>query len=112
MDVISLFGETGWVSESKWTERCELLRSMASTYFVVVIVKHGRTEEEDRVVATGTVFFEHKFLHGLGVVGHVEDIAVARDQKGKRMGLRVLEALLFAARERGCYKVSLAQSVA
>ena len=108
MDVMRLVGETGWVSECKWRERCEWLRSMSSTYFIVVITEQYRNGTDERVVASGTVFFENKFLHGLGVVGHIEDIAVAPDQKGKRMGLRILDALVFAAKERGCYKVSSA----
>jgi glucosamine-phosphate N-acetyltransferase len=64
------------------------------------------TDMEDRVIASGTVLFERKFIMGLGVVAHVQDIAVARNQKGKKMGLRVLEALVYAASEYGAYKVS------
>jgi glucosamine-phosphate N-acetyltransferase len=79
---------------------------MNSTYFIVVITAPSLDGTGEKIIATGTVFFEHKFLHGLGVVGHIEDIAVARDQKGKKMGLRILEALTFAANEKGCYKVS------
>ena len=43
----------------------------------------------------------------MGIVAHVHDIAVARTQKGKRMGLRVLEALVYAAAEYGAYKVGI-----
>jgi hypothetical protein len=105
MDLMRVAGRIGRVSEDMWAERCEWLRSMTSTYFIVVITAPNMDGTDEKVVATGTVFFEHKFLHGLGVVGHIEDIAVARDQKGKKMGLRILEALTFAASERGCYKV-------
>ena len=41
----------------------------------------------------------------MGIVAHVQDIAVARTQKGKKMGLRVLEALVHAATEYGAFKV-------
>lgn len=43
----------------------------------------------------------------MGIVAHIQDIAVARTQKGKRMGLRVLEALVYAATEYGAYKVGI-----
>lgn len=111
MEVMRNAGRVGSVTEEMWAERCEWLRSMRASYFVLVITAPSVDGAYDRVVATGTVFFEHKFLHGLGIVGHVEDIAVARDQKGKKMGLRILEALIHVAGERGCYKVSLFRRV-
>ena len=40
-------------------------------------------------------------------MGHIEDIAVAKDQQGKKLGLRIIEALDHVAREVGCYKVCL-----
>lgn len=38
------------------------------------------------------------------MVGHVEDIAVAKDQQGKRLGLHIIQALDFIAEKVGCYK--------
>lgn len=102
MDVLRVVGRTGWVGEEVWEERCEWLRTMSSTYFILVVVN-----PEDRIVASGTLMMERKFVHNLGTVGHVEDLAVARDQKGKKMGLRVLEALVHVAQTAGCYKVRL-----
>lgn len=37
-------------------------------------------------------------------VGHIEDIAVAADQQGKRLGLRIIQALDAIAQQVGCYK--------
>jgi glucosamine-phosphate N-acetyltransferase len=100
MEVLRVVGRTGWIGEDIWEERCEWLRSRSDTYFVLVVV-----DSEDRVVASGTILLERKFIHNLGVVGHIEDLAVARDQKGKKMGLRVLEALVHVANCNGAYKV-------
>jgi hypothetical protein len=50
--------------------------------------------------------------HNMGVVAHIQDIAVARTQKGKKMGLRILEALVHAATEYGAYKVGTPLSIA
>jgi glucosamine-phosphate N-acetyltransferase len=100
MDVLRVVGRTGWVGEDIWDERCEWLRSQSSTYYILVVVN-----EQDKVIATGTCMMERKFIHNMGVVGHIEDLAVARDQKGKKMGLRVLEALVHVATCHGCYKV-------
>ncbi len=44
-------------------------------------------------------------IHNLGRVGHIEDIAVAKDQQGKKLGLRMIQALDYLAEKVGCYKV-------
>ena len=46
-------------------------------------------------------------IHSLGLVGHIEDIAVAKDQQGKKLGLRLIQALDFIAENVGCYKTIL-----
>jgi glucosamine-phosphate N-acetyltransferase len=56
-------------------------------------------------VGTGALIVERKFIHELGLVGHIEDIAVAKDQQGKKLGLRIIQALDFVAEKVGCYKV-------
>jgi glucosamine-phosphate N-acetyltransferase len=44
-------------------------------------------------------------MNNLAANGRIEDIAVARDQKGKKMGLRILEALVHLSSGAGCLKV-------
>ena len=46
-------------------------------------------------------------IHNLGLVGHIEDIVVNKDQQGKKLGLRIIEALGYIAEKVGCYKVSI-----
>ena len=46
-------------------------------------------------------------IHNLGLVGHIEDIAVAKDQQGKKLGLRIIQALDFVAENVACYKTIL-----
>ncbi|EFY88142.1 glucosamine 6-phosphate N-acetyltransferase [Metarhizium acridum CQMa 102] len=46
-------------------------------------------------------------IHSLGAVGHIEDIAVAKDQQGKKLGLRLIQALDYVAEKVGCYKCIL-----
>ena len=46
-------------------------------------------------------------IHNLGLVGHIEDIAVTKDQQGKKLGLRIIEALDYVAAKVGCYKVCI-----
>jgi len=49
-------------------------------------------------------FLPQYSIHNLGLVGHIEDIAVAKDQQGKKLGLRIIQALDFIAEKVGCYK--------
>ncbi|KAJ3528146.1 hypothetical protein NMY22_g9531 [Coprinellus aureogranulatus] len=78
-------------------------RSLANTYYTLVIIN----KENDQVVAVGCVFIERKFLRNLGKVGHIEDIAVSKDMQGKKLGLRVIQALTGISESVGCYKTIL-----
>ena len=51
-------------------------------------------------------------IHNLGLVGHIEDIAVAKDQQGKKLGLRIIQTLDHVAAQVGCYKVCLLEPAA
>lgn len=77
--------------------------NQTQTYYVINIV----SRETDKVVGTGTVFIEKKFLRGLGSVGHIEDIAVSKDMQGKKLGLRVIQTLVAISEKVGCYKTIL-----
>ncbi|CAG7848922.1 SubName: Full=Related to glucosamine 6-phosphate n-acetyltransferase {ECO:0000313/EMBL:CCA68354.1} [Serendipita indica DSM 11827] len=77
--------------------------SKGQTYYVISIV----SKQTDKVVATGSVFIERKFLRGLGSVGHIEDIAVSKDMQGKKLGLRVIQTLVALSEKAGCYKTIL-----
>lgn len=50
---------------------------------------------------------EKKFLRGLGTVGHIEDIVVDKNQQGKKLGLRVIQALTGISEGLGAYKTIL-----
>ncbi len=89
----------GQPSFSTFAQRYDFMTSVPSTYFILVILDPSST-----IVGTGAVIVERKFIHNMGLVGHIEDIAVAKDQQGKKLGLRLIQALDFVARQVGCYK--------
>jgi glucosamine-phosphate N-acetyltransferase len=78
-------------------------RLSPSTYFTLVII-HKPT---DQIVGVGCVFIEQKFLRGLGKVGHIEDIAVDKSMQGRKLGLRIIQALTAISEGEGCYKTIL-----
>lgn len=103
LDVLRVLTTVGEISAAQWDERYAWMAARADSYFLIVI-----TDAEQRIVGTGALIVERKFIHRLGLVGHIEDIAVAKDQQGKKLGLRVIQALDYIAEKVGCYKVGWA----
>lgn len=86
----------------QWNKRYDWMSARNDEYFLLCI-----TDSSNAIVGTGALIVERKFIHQLGLVGHIEDIAVAKDQQGKKLGLRIIQALDFVAEKVGCYKTIL-----
>ncbi|KIP09313.1 hypothetical protein PHLGIDRAFT_18642 [Phlebiopsis gigantea 11061_1 CR5-6] len=103
LSVLSVLTVVTDPGEDAWVAQFNLWKSALHTYYGIVIVDKA----SDRIVAVGTIFVERKFLRGLGSVGHIEDIAVDERQQGKKLGLRVIQALTRISENSGCYKTIL-----
>ncbi|KAJ3361740.1 Glucosamine-phosphate N-acetyltransferase-like protein [Allomyces javanicus] len=93
----------GDISKDAFEERFDYIKRHNDTYYPLVI----EDQNVGKIVGAGTVVVERKFLRGLGLVGHIEDIVVDADQRGKKLGLRVIAALTHLSKATGCYKVIL-----
>ena len=62
-------------------------------------------EEDGKIVVSGTLFIEQKFIHDGGLVGHMEDIVVDKDYRKKGYGYQIVLHLIKKAKENGCYKI-------
>ncbi|KAK5130322.1 hypothetical protein LTR08_002208 [Meristemomyces frigidus] len=102
LDVLRVLTHVGDVSQEEFGQRFDHMKAGAGGYHVLVIL-----DGEGKIVGTGALIVEVKFIHQLGKVGHIEDIAVAKDQQGKKLGLRIIQALDFVAENTGCYKTIL-----
>ncbi|GAB7348129.1 hypothetical protein MBLNU459_g6146t1 [Dothideomycetes sp. NU459] len=108
LDVLRVLTTVGDITEQEFANRFEDMKSPAGLgrgaggYHVLVIL-----DGEKKIVGTGALIVEKKFIHNLGLVGHIEDIAVAKDQQGKKLGLRIIQALDYVAENVGCYKTIL-----
>ncbi|KAH8648298.1 acyl-CoA N-acyltransferase [Tricladium varicosporioides] len=91
------------ITEEKWVERFDWMNGCNGSYFVVVIVDEKR-EAGKQIVATATLLIEKKFLNNLGIQGHIEDVVVAADQRGKHFGILLIQALDYIGEKVGCYK--------
>ncbi|KAI5921048.1 acyl-CoA N-acyltransferase [Camillea tinctor] len=90
-----------WVGdprESDFTERFDEMVEAKGTYYFLVI------EHERRIVGTGCLVVEKKFIHNRTLCGHVEEIAVTKEYQGKGLGLNLMKALDAVAVNVGCSK--------
>jgi len=60
-----------------------------------------------KLVATGTIFIEQKFIHNLGKVGHIEDIVVNKTHRGNKLGKMMINHLISIGKQYKCYKIIL-----
>ncbi|PZD27276.1 AdoMet-MTase domain containing protein [Pyrenophora tritici-repentis] len=92
LDVLRVLTTVGDITEEQWNKRYDWMSARNDEYFLLCI-----TDSSNAIVGTGALIVERKFIHQLGLVGHIEDIAVAKDQQGKKLGLRIIQALDFVA---------------
>ncbi|KAL6711375.1 Glucosamine-phosphate N-acetyltransferase-like protein [Coniothyrium glycines] len=99
LDVLRVLTTVGDITEEQWNNRYDWMAARNDEYYLLCI-----TDSSNAIVGTGALLVERKFIHQLGLVGHIEDIAVSKDQQGKKLGLRIIQALDFVAEKVGCYK--------
>jgi len=59
----------------------------------------------NKIVAYGSVVIENK-IRG-EVAGHIEDIVVDSDVRGKMVGVSLIKELIEISRKKGCYRITL-----
>ncbi|KAL6635021.1 hypothetical protein ACP70R_027692 [Stipagrostis hirtigluma subsp. patula] len=93
------------LTTSEFAERFAELAAQGDDH--VILVAEDPSSPDRRILATGCLFVERKFLRGGGKVGHVEDVVVDAAARGRGLGLRIVSRLVDIARDAGCYKVIL-----
>ncbi|KAJ3498491.1 hypothetical protein NLG97_g1093 [Lecanicillium saksenae] len=90
------------VTESEFNERYDEMDSGGKgPYYYLVI------EYEGRIVGTGLVLAEKKFIHNRCTVGHIEEICISKDHQSRGLGRLLMNALNSVADNAGCYKTIL-----
>ncbi|KAJ9155248.1 Glucosamine 6-phosphate N-acetyltransferase [Pleurostoma richardsiae] len=98
LDCLRVLTWVGDLTEEEFNERYEEMVAAKGTYYLLVI------EHENRIVGTGSLVVEKKFIHNRGLCGHIEEIAIAKELQGKGLGLLMIQALDSVAKNVGCYK--------
>ncbi|XP_022008497.2 glucosamine 6-phosphate N-acetyltransferase-like, partial [Helianthus annuus] len=82
-------------------KRFEEFKSYGDDHVICVI----EDVASSKIVATGSVFIEKKFVRNCGKVGHIEDVVVDSSARGLQLGKKVVGFLADHARLTGCYKI-------
>lgn len=64
-------------------------------------------EDKGRIIGSGTLLIEKKIIHKMGKVGHIEDIVIDKEYRGKKLGENMIWHLTKKLKEMGCYKMIL-----
>eukprot|EP01026_Neomeris_dumetosa_P032384 TRINITY_DN256_c0_g2_i1.p3 TRINITY_DN256_c0_g2~~TRINITY_DN256_c0_g2_i1.p3 ORF type:complete len:137 (-),score=20.98 TRINITY_DN256_c0_g2_i1:442-852(-) len=94
--------QQGKISKEDFKQQWEFI-SRSPDYRVVVVYD----KEAGRIAGTATMLVERKFIHECSSVGHIEDVVVLSDYRGKKLGQAVVKELVQTAEKLGCYKVIL-----
>ncbi|KHN97478.1 Acyl-CoA N-acyltransferase [Metarhizium album ARSEF 1941] len=97
---------TGDQTEQEFNERYDEMDTGGNGPYYYVVIEHA-----GRIVGTGAVVVEKKFIWNRGSVGHVEEICIAKAHQSKGLGLKMINALDSVARNVGCNKSLLNCSV-
>ncbi|KAF7701611.1 putative glucosamine 6-phosphate N-acetyltransferase 2 [Cucumispora dikerogammari] len=65
-------------------------------------------EKDNKIVATGSIFFERKFIRNLGLKAHIEDVVVLKKYRNEGFGAKIVNYLVSLAEKKKCYKIVLA----
>jgi glucosamine-phosphate N-acetyltransferase len=91
------------LNEEKFQKRFKELQLEKNVYFIIVL----EDIIKKRIIGTGTIFLEKKIVHGAGLCGHIEDVVIDENYRGKKLGQRIVEHLIYLAKKNHCYKIIL-----
>ncbi|KAH8176716.1 acetyltransferase (GNAT) family protein [Sarocladium implicatum] len=106
LECLNVLSDVGDVSKKQFEERFDWISTHGKGVHFHVVIVH-----QDRVVGTGALIIERKFIHNLGIIGHIEEIAIDKSFQGKGLGLKLLASLSSVAKNVGCYKTILGTSL-
>jgi len=97
LQLINDFRETNFSQ----TEFIEILNKININSDIWVI------EHNSKLVTTGTVIYETKFIHNLGICAHIEDICVKESYRKQGLGKIMMNHLITEAKTKNSYKIIL-----
>lgn len=77
------------------------IKNLSSNHQIIVL-KHN-----DIIVGSATVIIEYKLTHGGCKMGHIENVLVNDNMRGKGYGQLIINKLIKICKDNGCYRIDL-----
>lgn len=100
MELLSQLTTTGKVSKESYIKQYNMIKGNTNHKIYVL-------EENNKIISCGTLLIEPKFIHNCSNVGHIEDIVVDKNSRGKGLGKKIINFLTEESKKYNCYKVIL-----
>lgn len=100
VELLSQLTETGNITKESFENQYE---SMSFNPYHRIYV----LEDNNKIISCGTLLIEPKFIHNCSNVGHIEDIVVDKNARGKGLGKKIIKFLTEESKKYNCYKVIL-----
>jgi glucosamine-phosphate N-acetyltransferase len=106
------------LEKSDYEEYLELINNFRATQFTLEMFLNildkiyensviWVIEYDNKLVATGTILYEYKFIHNICKLAHIEDICVHEKYRGKKFGQILVAHLMQESKREKCYKTTL-----
>ena len=100
IQLLSQLTNTGDITQEQFELQFENICSNKYHYIYVV-------EDDNKIIACATLLIEPKFIHHCGLIGHIEDVVIDKDCRGKKLGKQMIDFLTYESEKVGCYKIIL-----
>ena len=87
------------------------ITEMVFTHFINNILNENHhivvIEYESKIIGSGTLLIEDKMTYGGCKMGHIENILVDLNMRGKKIGSMIVNYLTNIAKQYNCYRIDL-----
>ena len=104
MEILAQLTVVGTVTREDFEKRFDELFPAHANFHKILVI---HDTSKDKIIGTGTVIFEKKFLRQCGTAGHIEDVSLDSEYRGKGLGVKLVGLLKEIATLNDCYKLIL-----
>ena len=104
MDLLSQLTDVEPITNSDFVNQLMEISNIGDT---IVCYYMDIETELPFIMASGTIIYEPKIIHGCKPVGHIEDIVVDVNFRSKGIATKIVNELVHLAKLNNCYKVTL-----
>lgn len=102
IELLSFLTEVGDWNENKWKHFFNNFQKIENQATWVI-------ETNNKIIGTISITWEHKFIHGGSIVGHIEDVVIHPDYQKQGIGSKLVQFVIERAKlnKSNCYKLIL-----